>query len=649
MMFALASLIPIFEKCLGGRSLKTYMNAKTHRFDLDMVPKAPGVYLMKDSEGSVIYVGKAINLRNRLRNYFAANPTGNNKVLAMISHIDHFDYLLCENETEALILECNLIKQYQPHYNILLRDDKEYPYIRITFYEEYPRVMKSFRVGDDVKQGAKYYGPYLASHLKSALETLRTIFPIKSCKLVLPKDIKKSRPCLNYFIGRCVAPCQGYVGKEEYNKIILGIAGFLEGRYEGLMQTFKKDMQEAAQHYDFEKAAVYRDRLNSLNQLMEKQTVTDLSGKDMDVIGYTSNQVECCIRKLEIRKGRLIGSAVLFAFEEDIEKEDLLPTLLLQYYTTTPNIPGRIDIPFEIHEQDLTEKALSSIAGKSVKLKVPMKGYGKQMMQLAMNNALESLRRHSLTSGKFAGMGADAIKILSEVLFGEPNAVTRIEAYDVSNYGDEDISASMVVFIDGRADKSQYRLFRIQELDRQDDYSALKQAVRRRLLRLDSKTDGFKDTPSLILVDGGIQHVHAVQQVLLETGYGQIELMGMIKDQKHKTRALVRKDGSILTLTEQDESFALSLEHRRALMRLIATIQNEAHRFARNYTQNLSKKRNIRYSLESIRGIGPGKRKLLLNTFGSLRKIAQADLDALQQVKGMNSVTAMAVYRYFHP
>ena len=292
----------------------------------------PGVYLMKDASGSIIYVGKAIHLKNRLRNYFTETPKGNAKVLAMISHIADFSFIVCMTELEALILECNLIKEYRPHYNILLRDDKEYPYLRVTLDEEYPRVLKSFRVGADIRQGAKYYGPYMSSHLKKALDTLQAIFPIKTCSRILPRDIGKERPCLNFFIGKCAGPCKGDVSKEEYRKIIADICLFLEGRYEGLVKELERRMKAASAHSEYEEAALFRDRLQSLTQLMQKQHVSASTQGELDVIGIHGNGNEVCIQKLEIRQGRLIGNAAFFVPENEDPKSEILETILLQHY-----------------------------------------------------------------------------------------------------------------------------------------------------------------------------------------------------------------------------------------------------------------------------------------------------------------------------
>lgn len=638
---------------------------------IDIVPVNPGVYLMKDTAGSVIYVGKAINLRNRLRGYFAANPKGNSKVLAMISHIADFSFIVCDTEIEALILECNLIKQHRPHYNILLRDDKEYPYIRVTLNEDYPRVLKAFRIESDIKSGARYYGPYMASNLKSALEALRSIFPIKTCNKLFPRDVGKERPCLNYHIGKCIAPCKGDVSKDEYRLMIQDICNFLSGRYDVLIKQLKSYMKTAADTLDFEKAAIYRDRLNSLMQLMQKQTVSDTNLKDVDSIGFAANGNEICIQKLQIRQGRMIGNASFFAVDDDTEHTEILKTILLQHYLELGEIPPKIYLPFEISEKELFEEALSLIAKRKIIVSSPVRSYGKELKLLSDKNATQSLRRHCLLTGKSDVVFQNAVLKLSQILFDDERHIKRIEAFDVSNYGSDDISASMVVFVDGKPDKSQYRLFKIKDLETQDDYTAMSQAISRRIGHFGDDNFGGMP-PQLILVDGGKGHMCAAinaindanrdikQNTLTETTNASINfennldakkkiaVLGMQKDKRHRTSALVFEDGRLLSLTSEDSQDDLQREEKRALLRLISAIQDEAHRFALTYTKKMSRKRNTKFTLESIKGVGPARRKALLEVFGSIRAIREAELDDLIKVEGMNDVTAESVYRHFH-
>ncbi len=611
---------------------------------LDLVPMNPGVYLMKDTSGSVIYVGKALHLKNRLRNYFTLNPKGNAKVLAMISHITDFSYIVCENELEALLLECNLIKEYRPHYNILLRDDKEYPYLRITLDEEYPRVLKSFRVGLDIKKGARYYGPYLSNNLKKALETLETIFPMKTCNRLLPRDIGKQRPCLRYFIGKCTGPCKGDVCADEYRKGIMDICLFLEGRYDGLVKELDNQMKKAATDYDYEKAALYRDRLMSLKQIMVKQTVSTSTKGDLDVIGIEGNGNEVCIQKLEIRQGRIIGNATFFAHEEDAQDE-ILETILLQHYIEAPLIPPEILLPIQFENMVTFREAIINLRKGNVELRVPQRGYGKELLFLANNNAKQSLRRHTLLVGNSKIATGETLDKLSVIVFGETGRLKRIEAFDISNHGQDDISASMVVFIDGKPHKSSYRLFKIKQQEYQDDYSAMRQAITRRLKRIGE--EGFGENPDLIFVDGGKGHITVAKESLEETG-NVIALLGMVKDNRHRTRGLLFPDGRMIDLSPDIETTGLEREEKLGLLRLISAIQDEAHRFAFQFTKKLSKKRNMKFTLEGIEGIGPARRKELLTTFSSLRAIEQASLEDIMNVKGITKAVAEAVFNHFH-
>lgn len=617
-----------------------------NQFDarLDLVPMNPGVYLMKDASGFVIYVGKAIHLKNRLRNYFTPNPKGNAKVLAMISHIADFSYIICENELEALLLECNLIKEYKPHYNILLRDDKEYPYIKITLDEEYPRIIKSFRVGSDIKQGAKYYGPYLAAQLKSALITLKTIFPVKTCNRVLPRDIGKKRPCLQYFIGKCTGPCKGDVSKEEYRKGISEICQFLEGRYDGIVKSLEKSMKIASENYEYEKAAIFRDRILSLNQIMVKQTVSTATKGDVDVIGFAGNGNEICILKLEIRQGRLIGNATFFAQEDD-SIDDILESILLQHYVETSFIPKEILLPQKFANQESFGMALSKLRGGIVAMRVPKQGYGKDLLDLANKNSKQSLKRHTLQVGNSKIATLETLDTLSNIIFDDGRKINRIEAFDISNHAQDDTSASMVVFTEGKPQKSSYRLFKIKNQETQDDYLSMNQALSRRLKRINE--NDFGQFPDIILIDGGKGHLNVALQVLDEFGL-KIPVLGMVKDNRHRTRGLLFPDDRIIELSPEIETVGLEREEKLGLLRLISAIQDEAHRFAFSYTKKLSKKRTMKFTLEGIPGIGPARRKELLMSFSTLRAIENANVEDLAKVKGMTNQSAKAVYNHFH-
>jgi len=616
--------------------------ADISKFDarLDIVPTDPGVYLMKDASDSVIYVGKAKNLRNRLRSYFGKNPQGNAKVLAMISHVADFEYVVVGSELEALLLECNLIKRYQPHYNILLRDDKGFPYVCITMQEEYPRIMKVFRP-DKNMEGAKYYGPYLGGDLYRALQALRDIFPTKTCRKVLPRDIGKERACLNYHIGRCVGPCRGDVPVEEYRKVMEDMCRFFEGKYDGILRDLQAQMEKASEDLDFERAAVYRDRINALSAVMASQNVSFPRESDRDAVGFFRDAGEMCFRKLELRGGRIIGSSTYFLKDEGESEESLLLAFLMQYYPTAAEIPKEILVSIDLEDHDSVEQAISDMAGHKVHLHVPQRGDGMKLLEMANANAKEALRRRILRVGTSQQSVETALRLLSEKL-GLRDVPERIESYDISNLGNDDRCGGMVVFTDGRPDKASYRLFKIKTVEGQDDYASMKEVLTRRFAR--SGDEKFAKMPDLILADGGLGQVHAIYEVLTELGLAdKIQLAGMVKDRRHRTHGLVTLDGETIDLAED----AREDEDMMVLFRLVTAIQNEVHRFAITYQRKLSKKRNLTYSLETIPGIGTAKRKALMKQFGSIKEISKASKEELMKAERISEKDAEAIIRHF--
>ena len=616
--------------------------ADISKFDarLDIVPTDPGVYLMKDASDSVIYVGKAKNLRNRLRSYFGKNPQGNAKVLAMISHVADFEYVVVGSELEALLLECNLIKRYQPHYNILLRDDKGFPYVCITMQEQYPRIMKVFRP-DKNMEGAKYYGPYLSGDLYRALQALRDIFPTKTCRKVLPRDIGKERACLNYHIGRCVGPCRGDVPVEEYRKVMEDMCRFFEGKYDGILRDLQSQMEKASEELDFERAAVYRDRLNALSAVMASQNVSFPRESDRDAVGFFRDAGEMCFRKLELRGGRIIGSSTYFLKDEGESEENLLEAFLMQYYPTAAEIPKEILVSIDLEDHDSVEQAISDMAGHKVHLHVPQRGDGMKLLEMANANAKEALRRRILRVGTSQQSVETALRLLSEKL-NLRDVPERIESYDISNLGNDDRCGGMVVFTDGRPDKQAYRLFKIKTVEGQDDYASMKEVLTRRFAR--SGDEKFAKMPDLILADGGLGQVHAIYEVLTELGLAdKIQLAGMVKDRRHRTHGLVTLDGETIDLAED----AREDEDMMVLFRLVTAIQNEVHRFAITYQRKLSKKRNLTYSLETIPGIGTAKRKALMKHFGSIKEISKASKEELMKAERISEKDAEAIIQHF--
>ena len=612
------------------------------KFDarLDIVPTDPGVYLMKDASDSVIYVGKAKNLRNRLRSYFGKNPQGNAKVLAMISHVADFEYVVVGSELEALLLECNLIKRYQPHYNILLRDDKGFPYVCITMQEEYPRIMKVFRP-DKNMTGAKYYGPFLGGDLYRALQALRDIFPTKTCRKVLPRDIGKERACLNYHIGRCVGPCRGDVPAEEYRKVMENMCRFFEGKYDGILRDLEAQMQEASENLDFEKAAVYRDRLNALRAVMANQNVSFPRESDRDAVGFFRDAGEMCFRKLELREGRIIGSSTYFLKDEGETEDSLLEAFLMQYYPTAAEIPKEVLVSIDLENHDAVEQAISDMAGHKVSVHVPQRGDGARLLEMANANAKEALRRRILRVGTSQQSVETALGLLRDKL-ALRDIPQRIESYDISNLGNDDRCGGMVVFTDGRPDKQAYRLFKIKTVEGQDDYASMREVLLRRFSH--AGDEKFAKMPDLILADGGLGQVHAIYSVLEELGLqDKVQLAGMVKDRRHRTHGLVKLDGETIDLAED----AREDEDMMVLFRLITGIQNEVHRFAITYQRKLSKKRNLTYSLETIPGIGTAKRKTLMKHFGSIKAISKASKEELMEAERISEKDADAIIAHF--
>lgn len=603
---------------------------------------------MKDAAGSVIYVGKALNLRNRLHSYFTRNPQGTAKVLAMISHIADFSYLICQNEFEALVLESNLIKEHQPHYNILLRDDKAYPYIRITMNETYPRILKAFRIGPDRQSGARYYGPFLGGDLYRALNTLRDTFPTKTCRRVFPRDIGKERPCLNYYIGRCIGPCRGDVPVEAYREVMSDICRFLEGRYDGLLTQMRQDMEKASEALRFEEAAILRDRIASLERLMDRQEVVSGKETDKDVIGLASNGTEHCVLKLEVRSGRLIGTVVHFFTDDGSPREAILEAYCEQHYPDASLVPPTVLLPLPLENQTILEQYLGGLSNTRVHIRVPQRGDDARLLKMANDNARETLRRQTLI-----GTGANDLNEAMQMLRGSlglAGPLTRIEAYDVSHLHGSDSAAAMVVFQDGRPRPSSYRHFSLDEVAAGDDVASMVSIIRRRLARLDDASFGLR--PDLMLIDGGRLQVSAIVRLMsdLQT---DVPVAGLVKDERHRTRGLVRPDGHIIELRRPTGSRpARSSEiapEDLSLLRLLTAIQDEAHRFAGQYRKKRTQKRQTKFTLEAIPGIGPARRKALLQHFSSIRSISEATEEALAAVPGLGTAAAKAVHRHFHP
>jgi excinuclease ABC subunit C len=619
--------------------------------ELKKLPDKPGVYIMKDKYGSIIYVGKAVVLKNRVRQYFQSSSNHSPKVAAMVSRIKEFEYIVTDSELEALILECNLIKKYKPKFNVLLKDDKSYPYIKVTMNEDYPRIIMTRRI---LKDGAKYFGPYSnVTAVRETIDLLKKLFPIKTCNKVLPRDIGKSRPCLNYYIYQCLAPCQGDVNKSEYRNLMKDICSFLGGKQENIIKRLEEQMKAAAEDMEFEKAAGLRDKINSLKHISEKQKVLSTAMEDQDVIAFAKEQADACIQVFFIRGGKLIGREH-FVFEGmgDTEDRELMTSFVKQFYSSAEYIPREIILQEEIDEINLVENWLTRKRAARVYIKVPRKGDKANLVKMVAENAVVALNHFREKVKNEEAAIKEGLEELRSIL-GLDSVPKRIEAYDISNTGISENVGSMVVFNKGLPSKREYRRFKIKTIEGQNDYASMQEMIYRRFrhyqegedvsaqLKVNfsqSKSNSKKkyvEMPDLILVDGGLGHLNAVCEILKELGVS-IPVAGMVKDNRHRTRGLVSPKGET------------GLTNRINALRLVTSIQDEAHRFAVDYNRKLRGKRYTKSVLDEIEGIGPKRKKSLLKHFGSINKIKQASIDDICMVEGINRGIAERIYEFFH-
>lgn len=598
---------------------------------------------MKDTSGNVIYVGKAKKLRNRLRSYFGGGKITHPKVAAMVSHVADFEYVVVGSETEALLLESNLIKRYMPQYNILLRDDRAYPYVCITLNEEYPRVFKVFRPDEKAKkEGARYFGPYMSGDLYNTMQAIEQIFPLKRCNKIFPRDIGKERPCLNYHIGKCMAPCSGNVSGEEYRKMIFDIVAFFEGRYDGIRKQLQVRMEEASDDLDFETAAVIRDRLAALESITRNQHVFQKIERDVDAVGIYSQAGETCVRKLELRSGRIVGSSTYFMRGDLPSVTEVVTSFVTQYYPGN-HIPPMVLVPELDEEGDpaLLEEFLSEQSGRKIRVYTPERGEMHDLLKMANTNAREMMVRRILRGGGAEADPSAGMRILEKMLGVSEGSLHRAESYDISNLGNDDICSGMVVFKDGRPDKKSYRLFKMKTVLTQDDFASMRETLTRRFHH--DGSDGF-EYPDIILVDGGKGQLSAVASVVRDLKPdSDIKIIGMVKNNRHKTAGVVFEDGREYMLDKKNPS-----DDDIVLLRFLSAVQNEVHRFAITYQKKLSRKRNIRYKLENIKGIGPSKRKALLQALGSIKAVEEADVETLSGISGISATDAANIYGYFH-
>lgn len=609
--------------------------------ELKKLPDKPGVYIMKDKSDEIIYIGKAISLRNRVRQYFQSARNQGLKVRSMVSHIKEFEYIMVDNEVEALVLEANLIKKHRPKYNILLRDDKQYPYIKVTLNEKYPRVIKTRQVKKD---GCKYFGPYpSATAVNESIDVLHDIYPIRTCKLNLEKNLGNFRPCLNYYIGKCNAPCLGKVDEDEYMEMIKEIIQFLDGKNLSLMDSIEEKMIEASSKMEFEKASVYRDQLNSLKTLQEEQKIVTANEIDQDIIAMARGIEEVCVQVFFVRSGKIIGREH-FIMEDNFREDrgEILSSFIKQFYIGSAYVPKEIIIENEIDDLAVVEKWLESKRGNKVTITVPKRGEKAKLIEMVKKNALDMLNKYGDKFLKKHRMNLKALEEIQDILDLE-DLPKRIEAYDISNISGVQSVASMVVFEHGEPKKSDYRRFRIKTLDTPDDYGSMKEVLERRFTRglqekklLDKSLDlkGFSSFPDLIMVDGGKGQVNIALEVLSDLGI-DIPVCGLVKDDFHKTRGIIYRNKEY-HLSENSLGF-----------RMIYRIQEEAHRFAISYHRSLRSKDMFKSELDGIKGIGEKRKMSLMQHFKSIERIKNASLEELVAVKGMNRSTAENLYNHF--
>lgn len=598
--------------------------------ELSNLPMLPGVYLMKDSEGNIIYVGKAVALKNRVKQYFQKSSNHTPKVAAMVSKIKSYEYIVTDTEMEALILECNLIKLHKPRYNILLKDDKSYPYIKITMKEAYPRVMLARKKEDD---GSKYFGPYTSNYsVHNTIETLRKIFPLKTCNRDLPRDIGKKRPCLNYHLGRCLAPCAGGVAVEDYMKNINDIIKLLSGRSDEIIKKLEKEMHDAAEELNFEKAAEIRDRIKYIESISQRQKVDVSSTEDFDIVALAANETDACVQVFFIREGKILGRNhfILEGAGAD-SRDEIISSFIKQFYEDADFYPSTILIPEDIQDADVVEEWLSSKKGSKVNIRVPMRGEKLSILKMAEANANIQLHNFSVKLKGINGKNLNTLEKLCELLELDEIPV-RIEAYDVSNTGMTENTASMVVFSNGVLDKKSYRRFKIKQVQ-QGDVPSMKEVLLRRF-----KHDELP-VPDMILVDGGTGHVNMALTAIKESGRQDLQeviVLGMVKDDKHRTRGLITPDNK-----------EIPLKHDLDVLRFVTLIQDEAHRFALDYNKKLRNKRYSFSALDEIPGIGKVRKMTLLRAFGSVANIKKASKEELIKVKGITERVADNIIEYF--
>lgn len=612
--------------------------------ELKKLPSSPGVYLMHDEKDNIIYVGKAVSLKNRVRQYFQASTNKTAKIQKMVSHIARFEYIVTDSEVEALILECNLIKEHRPKYNTMLKDDKGYPYICVTLNEPYPRI----KLARNMTRGkAKYFGPYPSSTaVKDTIDLLTGIYQIRTCNRSLPKDIGKGRPCLNYHIKQCDAPCMGYVGEEEYRKRLEKAIDFLNGNYAPVTKMLEEKMYQASEEMKYEEAMQYRDLLGEVKKIALKQKITTDEQEDRDIIAYAKEYADAVVQVFFIRSGKLLGREhfhITIAPED--EESELLSVFIKQYYGGSPFIPKELLLQEEIEDKNLIEKWLTGKRGSKVTVRVPKKGEKEKLVELARKNAGLVLEKDKEKIKQEELRTTGAVREIADLIGVEH--ISRMEAYDISNTNGFESVGSMIVYEDGKPKRRDYRKFRIQTVQGPDDYASMREVLTRRFTHglreieelkengIDRELGKFTRFPDVLMMDGGRGQVNIALEVLEQLGLS-IPVCGMVKDEHHRTRGLFYENKEI-PISRHSEGF-----------RLITRIQDEAHRFAIEYHKNLRSSEQVHSILDDIEDIGPKRRKALMKYFRSLEAVKEADVDTLRQVPSMNEAAARKVYQFFH-
>ena len=613
--------------------------------ELKKLPDQPGVYIMHDKTDAIIYIGKAKSLTKRVHQYFQPSHDEGIKKRQMVEHIEYFEYIITDSELEALVLECNLIKEHCPKYNTMLRDDKTYPYIKVTVGETFPRVMFSRQMKKD---RSRYFGPYTsAGAVKDTIDLINKIYGLRTCNRKLPRDIGLDRACLNYHIHKCDAPCQGYITPEEYNNKVSGVLEFLNGNYTPVIKMLTEKMEQASEELEFEKAAEYRNLLSSVKQVAQKQKITNADGEDKDIIAIANDDTDAVVQVFFIRGGKLIGRDHFHVRVGTEQSEDnILNNFVKQFYSGTPFIPREIMLQKKIEDMEILEQWLTEKRGRKVIIKVPQKGMKEKLVELAKKNALLVLSQDKERIKREEGRTIGAVKEI-EKLLGLSN-LNRMEAFDISNINGFETVGSMIVYEKGKPKRSDYRKFKLKTITGPDDYGSMHEVLTRRFVHgidekkqlseknLPDEVGSFNRFPDVIMMDGGKGQVNVCLEVLSELGLS-IPVCGMVKDDFHRTRGLYFNNEEI-PIDRHGEGF-----------KLITRIQDEAHRFAIEYHRSLRSKSQVHSVLDDIEGIGPARRKALMRRYQSIEKIKDASVEDLAMTESMNGAAAAAVYKFFHP